>query len=93
MNTCTCRTWQNFSRNESICFGLEHLFVSNYLFVWPFTGLINHDDESKRGNICEVDEDHDDAENLDEDAGDDFDEKEGKQKSSSTKIFYIFLAF
>ena len=28
------------------------------LFVWPVTGFINHDDESKHGNICEVNEDH-----------------------------------
>ena len=38
----------------------EHLFVAIYLFVWTFTGFIIHEDESKHGNIREVNEDHDD---------------------------------
>ena len=50
--------------NDKICVGLEHLFV--FLFVWPFTGFINDDDESERGNICEIDEDHDVVENPDD---------------------------
>ena len=37
------------------------------MFVWPFTGFINHDDESEHGNICEVDEDLDDDDGGDGD--------------------------
>ena len=73
-------------KKKTVLFGIEHLFVFVFLFVWPFTGFINDDDESERGNICEVDEDHDDVENHDEDADADFDAK-SKSGAVEERIF------
>ena len=77
-------------KKKTVLFGIEHLFVFVFLFVWPFTGFINDDDESERGNICEVDEDHDDVGNHDEDADDDFDAK-SKSGAVEERIFFSFL--
>ena len=78
------RGWSSIlAKIKQIFFCIEHLFVSIYLFVWPFTGFINHDDESKHGNICEeVGEDHDDVENHD---------LEEKQKKRSRNLSFSNL--
>ena len=56
--------------------------------VWPFTGFINHDDESEHGNICEeFGEDHDDVENHDEDGA--LEEIRSRRKDQGTFLFQV----